>query len=72
MDKELSEKNFLNIKKQILDSPDSSNKGNFDNFILDLINLLNNERDYVTTSSCSGRTVLISVVSLTKLYHSSL
>ncbi|XP_014270281.1 tRNA wybutosine-synthesizing protein 3 homolog isoform X1 [Halyomorpha halys] len=61
MEKELTEKEFSNIKKQILESPDSSKKGNFDSAIVDLINILNNERDYVTTSSCSGRIVLISV-----------
>lgn len=61
MEKELSVKEFANIKKQILESPDSSKKGNFDSAILDLINLLNSEKDYVTTSSCSGRTVIISV-----------
>lgn len=63
MEKELSVKEFSNIKKQILASPDSSKKGNFDSAIVDLINLLNNEREFVTTSSCSGRTVIISVVS---------
>jgi tRNA wybutosine-synthesizing protein 3 len=38
--------------------PDHSPKGEVDEGVLDLLELLNNHEDYVTTSSCSGRAVV--------------
>ncbi|KAG0252870.1 hypothetical protein BG011_006703 [Mortierella polycephala] len=51
---------FLSRKKAILialnsDTPDKSPKGYVDEPLLPLIILINNHKDYVTTSSCSGR-----------------
>lgn len=51
--------NFDNSKKVFLAKKDKSNKGSFDYRIIELCNDLNNKRDYFTTSSCSGRIVLI-------------
>ncbi|MFP4111531.1 MAG: tRNA wybutosine-synthesizing 3 family protein [Candidatus Woesearchaeota archaeon] len=42
-----------------LSSIDKSKKGSVDSDILDLINLINSKKDYYTTSSCSGRIMLI-------------
>ncbi|KAF9171262.1 hypothetical protein BGX21_008676 [Mortierella sp. AD011] len=51
---------FTSRKKTILvalnsDTPDKSPKGYVDEPLLPLIVLINNHKDYVTTSSCSGR-----------------
>ncbi|KAF9199571.1 hypothetical protein BGZ49_010292 [Haplosporangium sp. Z 27] len=51
---------FASRKKAILialnsDTPDKSPKGYVDEPLLPLIILINNHKDYVTTSSCSGR-----------------
>ncbi|CAO3570325.1 unnamed protein product [Mortierella alpina] len=51
---------FSSRKKAILialnsDTPDKSPKGYVDEPLLPLIVLINNHKDYVTTSSCSGR-----------------
>ncbi|KAF9111982.1 hypothetical protein BGX27_004163 [Mortierella sp. AM989] len=51
---------FTSRKKAILialnsDTPDKSPKGYVDEPLLPLIVLINNHKDYVTTSSCSGR-----------------
>ena len=39
----------------VSDVPDLSPKGSPDEQILDLLELINSHKDYVTTSSCSGR-----------------
>lgn len=45
---------FIQFKKQ-----DRSSKGDIDKIILRLIEKINSKNDYYTTSSCSGRIVLI-------------
>lgn len=51
--------NFDNGKKVALSKIDKSKKGRIDKEIKPLINLINKSRNYYTTSSCSGRIVLI-------------
>lgn len=51
--------NFALEKKNILLKIDKSNKKSFDSLIYDIIELLNNSTHYVTTSSCSGRAVIL-------------
>ncbi|CUM65464.1 uncharacterized protein PRCAT00003104001 [Priceomyces carsonii] len=47
------------ILKEILssgsDNPDASPKGTIDQFCIPIIDLINSKKDFVTTSSCSGR-----------------
>ena len=50
---------FDNTKKKTLQRLDHSKKGSFDDDILDLVNLINSKKNYYTTSSCSGRIMLI-------------
>lgn len=52
---------FDAYKDSVLDKlygPDLSRKGSVDDFIRDLIDMINRHKDYVTTSSCSGRILL--------------
>ena len=55
---------FQQMKSEILRKlnasvyTDKSPKGFLDAPIVELVNLLNSHKDYVTTSSCSGRIVL--------------
>lgn len=51
---------FDNEKKTFLKKKDKSKKGGVDDNILRLVNLINKHPNYYTTSSCSGRIVLIS------------
>lgn len=51
--------NFNNSKKMALSKRDKSNKGNWDNKIKNLCNKINKNKNYFTTSSCSGRIILI-------------
>jgi tRNA wybutosine-synthesizing protein 3 len=46
-------------KKNILGKIDKSQKGAIDKDIQELIDLINSKEDYYTTSSCSGRIVVI-------------
>lgn len=51
-------------KKSIVDdSIDLSRKGNIDESIRELISFINSLDEYVTTSSCSGRIIVVSKVS---------
>lgn len=50
---------FINEKKIQLAKQDKSDKGGWDKPILHLTEKINSEKDYYTTSSCSGRIVLI-------------
>lgn len=50
---------FEQEKKSVLSKLDKSKKGSVDKPILNLINKINNHSDYYTTSSCSGRIVLL-------------
>ncbi len=58
-DKLLNSKNFQKQKKDCLSRKDKSNRGGIDNDIKPLVELLNSSSDYYTTSSCSGRILLI-------------
>jgi len=46
-------------KKNILNKDDKSKKGSIDSHILEFVNKINQLKDYYTTSSCSGRIMLI-------------
>lgn len=50
---------FLTQKKTFLSKKDKSKKGSIDKQILKLINIINKNNNYYTTSSCSGRIVLL-------------
>src|SRR3989344_4145084 len=50
--------NFANDKKTFLAKLDKSKKGDIDERIIPLINLINQKPNYYTTSSCSGRVYL--------------
>jgi len=51
--------NFEQEKKKQLEKTDKSSKGSWDKKIINLINKINNNAHYYTTSSCSGRIMLI-------------
>lgn len=53
------EKTFSQWKKQSLNKLDQSKKGSVDEHIQHVVSLLNSREEYFTTSSCSGRIVLI-------------
>lgn len=53
------EKTFRQWKKQSLNKLDHSKKGTVDEDIQHVVSLLNSREEYFTTSSCSGRIVLI-------------
>jgi len=50
---------FQQSKKDTLSRKDKSHIGQWDKHILELCNKINSLKDYYTTSSCSGRIVLI-------------
>ena len=50
---------FLKRKKDILSKSDKSSKGNWDKKISKLCEKINKKEDYYTTSSCSGRVVIM-------------
>lgn len=50
---------FEKEKKQFLSKPDKSSKGSMDKEIKPLLGLINKRKEYCTTSSCSGRIVLL-------------
>ncbi|MCX8147357.1 MAG: tRNA wybutosine-synthesizing 3 family protein [Candidatus Woesearchaeota archaeon] len=52
---------FEHEKEQFLRKTDKSKKGSIDKKIKGLVNLINKHPDYYTTSSCSGRTMLIRI-----------
>lgn len=51
--------NFLLWKKNFLAKKDKSNKGNIDKKIKSLVDKMNKSDNYFTTSSCSGRIVIL-------------
>ncbi|KAM9845092.1 tRNA wybutosine-synthesizing protein 3 homolog [Aulostomus maculatus] len=53
------EKNFRLWKQQRLNKLDASKKGSVDEDIVPVVSLLNGCEDYFTTSSCSGRIIVI-------------
>ena len=50
---------FLRRKKSVLSKPDKSYIGEWDKKIISLCNKINSNKNYYTTSSCSGRIVLM-------------
>jgi len=50
---------FTKRKRDILSKDDKSNKGGWDKPIIELCEIINKKRNYYTTSSCSGRIVLL-------------
>ncbi|XP_037314330.1 tRNA wybutosine-synthesizing protein 3 homolog [Pungitius pungitius] len=53
------EKTFSQWKKQCLNKLDVSKKGSVDEDISNMVSMLNSREEYFTTSSCSGRVILI-------------
>lgn len=51
-------KKFANEKKQTLEKMDKSVKGEIDEPIVSLVEMINNHCHYYTTSSCSGRIIV--------------
>ena len=51
---------FAHWKLQTLKKADLSKKGSIDVFIEDLVNFINSQEEYCTTSSCSGRICILS------------
>lgn len=51
--------NFIQRKKSVLSKLDKSSIGSWDNKIKDLCDKINDSNDFYTTSSCSGRIVLM-------------
>ena len=61
---QVSEAIFRQWKKQCLeDHPDQSRKGGIDEKIVHLVDVINSQSDYFTTSSCSGRLICYTEVS---------
>lgn len=57
------EKNFnLHKTKQVTQNVDLSRKSSIDEYIVNLINFINQTDNYFTTSSCSGRFIAFSLV----------
>lgn len=57
--KQVVEKLFAQRKKDILSKKDKSHIGKWDEKILDLCEKINKSENYYTTSSCSGRIIII-------------
>jgi tRNA wybutosine-synthesizing protein 3 len=55
----MSQNNFQQRKKDVLSKLDKSSKKSWDKKILKLCEKINSKNNYYTTSSCSGRIVLI-------------
>lgn len=51
-------KKILNISSYYHSSQDASKKGSIDEEVISILNILNSHKDYLSTSSCSGRIVL--------------
>jgi tRNA wybutosine-synthesizing protein 3 len=59
MSKNLKLNNFWHEKNQFFSKPDKSSAGGIDKDILQLVRKINSKPDYYTTSSCSGRIILM-------------
>jgi len=55
----MAEYNFLQRKKDVLKKEDKSHAGKWDSKIVKLCNKINKTENYYTTSSCSGRALLM-------------
>ena len=56
---EMTAKKFSQAKKIALDCVDLSRKGSIDDVIFDLVSFINSLDQFFTTSSCSGRTIVV-------------
>ena len=54
---------FLKEKSGFLSKKDKSRKGHIDKDIAKILSKINSKKDYYTTSSCSGRIVLLEKLS---------
>ncbi len=57
---------FAKEKSDFLRKKDKSRKGHIDKDITKILNKINSKKDYYTTSSCSGRIVLLEMKSKRK------
>ncbi|XP_002129518.2 tRNA wybutosine-synthesizing protein 3 homolog [Ciona intestinalis] len=55
----IQEGDFVKKKSRALDKKDESRKGSVDSLIVELVDFINAKPDYFTTSSCSGRIVVL-------------
>jgi len=55
----MAEYNFLQRKKNVLKKKDKSHAGKWDSKIVKLCDKINENKNYYTTSSCSGRALLM-------------
>lgn len=55
---------FRRWKAQCLSKADLSRKGSVDEDVAEIVQLLNGQEQFFTTSSCSGRIILLDGVSL--------
>lgn len=58
---------FDKLKSDFLKKKDKSKKGYIDKSIINLVNKMNSSKNYYTTSSCSGRIVLLALKPAKKL-----
>ena len=56
---EMSLNKFTQAKQRALQGVDLSKKGSVDEAVRDIIKHLNSQSQYFTTSSCSGRTIIV-------------
>lgn len=63
-----SQRNFAQQKKTALSGVDLSRKGNIDEHIVDLLQLINKNDNFFSTSSCSGRITLFEEVTIFSIY----
>ena len=65
--------NFSSEKARVLSKVDLSRKGGVDEPVAELVSYINSLKDFYTTSSCSGRLVVLQEVSIaTSISHGSL
>ena len=65
----ISDAHFSTEKARVLGKVDLSRKGSVDEPITELVSYINSLRDFYTTSSCSGRLVVLQEVNT--LVHAS-
>ena len=61
-----SDSNFSSEKARVLGKVDLSRKGNVDEAVAELVCCINSLEDFYTTSSCSGRLVVLQEVNIFK------
>lgn len=66
------EKTFSQWKKQCVNKLDLSKKGSVDEDIEHVVSLINSCEEFFTTSSCSGRVILIDAVRKSPVFEARL